>query len=323
MSLLERVYYFHEELLHNRYPNATTLTRNFEVSIATARRDIAYLRDRLLAPLAFNQKKNGFYYTTREFTLPFEQGPKIFFFLGMLSKMAEEAGLGNLTEVRTLEKKLTGFIAPQQATLVDNIHCEWIEVEFPAPGILETTIEAITQRRVMETLYQSLSGNTIQREIEPQRLVNYQGRWYILAHCRLRKELRLFHLARFTKLALKRETFQPRQAQELDSHLNSAFGIFKGKEHVTASILFTGFAAEIIARQRWHKDQKIEKTEAGIILHIPVNDDREIMMKVLQYGSNAQVLAPERLKEKVKKEAAAILQRYTQGETVNAESSSF
>ncbi len=41
MSLLERIYLFHEKLKENRYPNATLLVDQFEISSATARRDIA------------------------------------------------------------------------------------------------------------------------------------------------------------------------------------------------------------------------------------------------------------------------------------------
>ncbi len=113
MSLLERIYHFHQELQNNRYPNATTLVEQFEISLATARRDIAYLRDRLLAPLEFSQRKNGFFYTEEGFGLPFEQSPKIVFLLGMLSKMAEEAGLGSLPEVQSLERRLAELVFPE------------------------------------------------------------------------------------------------------------------------------------------------------------------------------------------------------------------
>ncbi len=50
MSLLERIYFLHAELSANRYPNSKTLIEAFEISQPTARRDFAYLRDRLLAP---------------------------------------------------------------------------------------------------------------------------------------------------------------------------------------------------------------------------------------------------------------------------------
>ena len=56
MSLLERVYSFHQDILRGAYPNTTTLVEQFEISRATAKRDINYLRDRLLAPLAFEDR---------------------------------------------------------------------------------------------------------------------------------------------------------------------------------------------------------------------------------------------------------------------------
>ena len=88
MSLLERVYFLHQQLSENRYPNSRTLMEEFEVSLPTARRDFAYLRDRLLAPIEFDQQKNGFYYTQDEFSLPFENSPRIIFLLGMLGRLA-------------------------------------------------------------------------------------------------------------------------------------------------------------------------------------------------------------------------------------------
>ena len=81
MSLLERIYFFHDELSRDRYPNSRTLMREFEISLPTAKRDIAYLRDRLLAPLEFNPARNGFYYSDSSFNLPFENTPRIIFCL--------------------------------------------------------------------------------------------------------------------------------------------------------------------------------------------------------------------------------------------------
>jgi len=58
MSQLERIYFFHQKLKNNRFPNARTLQEEFELSRATAHRDINSLRDRLLAPLAFDSTQN-------------------------------------------------------------------------------------------------------------------------------------------------------------------------------------------------------------------------------------------------------------------------
>ena len=113
MSLLERIYFLHAELSANRYPNSKTLIEEFEISQPTARRDFAYLRDRLLAPLAFDHQQNGFYYTQDDFNLPFENSPRIVFLLGMLSRLAEETGLSQLPEIRQLEKRLASMVGQE------------------------------------------------------------------------------------------------------------------------------------------------------------------------------------------------------------------
>jgi len=313
MSLLERIYHFHEELQNNRFPNATTLVEQFEISPATARRDIAYLRDRLLAPLAFNQGKNGFFYTEDGFGLPFERNPKILFLLGMISKMADEAGLGSLPEVQSLEKKLSELVFPEYSRLVDDIYCEWVEVESLDPLIFEAVIEATVRAKVLRVTYRSAHGNQSSRELEPQRLISYQGRWYLLAYCRLRCDIRLFHIARLGETFITKESFSKKREDNFDAYLNSAFGIFKGEVLFHAEILFTSTAAELVRQQRWHRDQVIVEVEKGILMKLPVSDDREIVMKILQYGSMAEVIRPLELRKRVHQEALAIVDHYGEG----------
>ncbi len=311
MSLLERIYYFHEELKRNRYPNAITLTDQFEISVATARRDISYLRDRLLAPLSFSQKKNGFFYTEEDFRLPFEKSPKILFLLGMINKIAEEAGLGTLAEVQALEKRLSELVLPEYGRLVDAIHCEWVEVESFAPSVFEAILEAIVKNRVLDVSYRSAKGEESNRKLEPIRLISYQGRWYLLAFCRLRQDLRLFHIARISHTTIARESFKRESNEYYNNYLNSSFGIFKGEVEYIAKILFRGTAAELVRQQHWHKDQIIEEQKDGVLLSLPVSDDREILMKVLQYGAQAEVIEPLRLRQKASEEALKISSLYS------------
>jgi len=297
MSLLERIYFFHDELTRNRFPNSRSLMQEFEVSQATARRDIAYLRDRLLAPLSFDSQKNGFFYTEDSFNLPFENSPRIIFLLGMLNRLAEESGLSGLAEIQQLENKLISMIPQGNSLITDKIQCEWIEVEYPDPSIFDAIIEAIVKKYQLNIVYQSLQMKKTTRIIEPHKLINYQGRWYLLAWCMLRQDYRIFHLARILRSDLGEKTTST--ARALPKELNHSFGIFKGSPLYDAEILFTGYAANLVRNQFWHKDQKIKKTKKGIILKLPVRDDREIIMKIQQYGSQAQVLKPLHLKEKI------------------------
>lgn len=309
MSLLERIYFFHDELTRSRFPNSRILMQEFEVSLATARRDIAYLRDRLLAPLEFDARKNGFYYSDDSFNLPFENSPRIIFLLGMLNRLAEETGLSQLPEVRQLENRLSTIIAKDNQDIHQNIVCEWIEVEHPEPHIFDALIEALLKKYPLHIIYQSLQGKKTERIVEALRLINYQGRWYLSAWCTKRQDFRLFHLARI-QTATVRYTKAPVSPRNLPEDLNQSFGIFKGAPQYYAEILFTGNAANLVKNQYWHKKQQVTATEEGVVFRLPVRDDREIMMKILQYGSQARILRPPELIEKIKKETDLMTQMY-------------
>ena len=190
---------------------------------------------------------------------------------------------------------------PQGSSLLtDTVQCEWIEVEHPDPAVFDIIIEAIVKKYQLEIAYQSLQMKKTVRIIEPLKLINYQGRWYLLSWCSLRRDYRIFHLARILQAEQgERCTGTDRILPE---ELNRSFGIFKGSPLYNAEILFTGYAAQLIKNQFWHKDQKIEQKKNGILLKLPVRDDREIIMKILQYGSQAQVLKPDGLRGKIAEE---------------------
>lgn len=315
MSLLERVFYFHQEVLQGHFPNSRTVSAQFEVSAATAKRDIVYLRDRLLAPLVFNHEKNGYFYQEDGFSLPFENSPRVIFLLTMLNKLAGEAGLGGLSEVKQLENRLSSMISPDYGKLIDRISCEWIEVESINHQIFECITEGLIKGRFLNLLYRSLKGEDSVREVAPQRIINYQGRWYLLAYCELRRSDRLFHISRIQKTEVTERNIPSGLNYDLRI-LEQSFGIFKGQEICHAEILFTSTAAELVRHQHWHKDQRVEEVEGGVCLCLPVSDYREITMKILQYGAMARVIAPPELKKRVQTEISSMVGIYSDQDKV-------
>ena len=311
MSLLERVFYFHQEVLKGTFPNSRTLAAQFEVSSATSKRDIVYLRDRLLAPLAFSHPNNGYYYHEEDFSLPFEDSPRVIFLLTMLNKLAGEAGLGELAEVKQLENRLSSMISSDYGKLIDRISCEWIEVESIDHQVFECITEGLVKGKFLHLLYRSLKGEDSEREIAPQQIINYQGRWYVLAYCQLRQSTRLFHMSRIHKMEITKKNIPPDLPYD-PRLLELSFGIFKGQGIIHAEILFTSTAAELVRRQHWHKDQRIEEVERGVILRLPVSDYREITMKILQYGAMARVIGPPELKQRVQAEVLSMAEMYSQ-----------
>lgn len=315
MSLLERVFYFHREIQRGNYPNSRDIVEQFEVSLPTAKRDVSYLRDRLLAPITFDPQKNGYFYEEGDFRLPFEESPRIVFLLAVLGKLAGEAGLGGLAEVHKLKKRLSGMISGDYGKIITALQVQWIEVEEIEQIIFETIIEAIVKDRMVDLHYKSLDGSSSQRSVAPLQILNYQGRWYLYAYCSLRQEDRLFHMGRVITAEISEEA-PPTHINFEQNQLEHSFGIFQGKPRYNAEILFTSTAAELVGNQYWHADQKIRRVKNGIILELPVSDDREILMKILQYGGMAKVLSPVELADRVKTELLAMVDNYRDTEIV-------
>lgn len=309
MSFLERIFFFDQETRRGNFPNSRTLAATFEVSSATAKRDITYLRDRLLAPLAFDAKKNGYFYTEADFHLPFAESPRIVFLLAMLNKLAEEAGLRGLPEVRQLEQRLAAMVSPEYGKLVESLHFQWIEVESIDHQIFATIIEAVVKRRLLALVYRPIAGEENTRTVAPLQLINHQGRWYLFAFCNLRRANRLFHIARIQKATLTRHSHPPDLHFDRD-HLLQSFGIFQGAPRYQAEILFTSTAADLVVHQYWHRDQTVKKVDEGVVVTLPVSDDRELVMKILQYGSMARVLSPPELIKRLKTTIEAMARIY-------------
>ena len=98
----------------------------------------------------------------------------------------------------------------------------------------------------------------------------------------------------------------------MDSYLDSSYGIFKGNALQEVKIKFSGVAANIVRNQRWHRDQVITETENGIIMSLPVADFQEVKMKVLKFGSGAQVLEPQKFRQDIEQEIRAMSDLYVQ-----------
>lgn len=309
MSLLERIYFFHAEIKSGRFPNTTVLTDTFEISSATAHRDVAYLRDRLLAPLAFDQRKNGFFYSRDDFRLPFEDSPAMTLILGLLGNLAEETGLAELPELAEIRNRLQGVLFPGRRDIGDLLHCEWIEKETVSGAVFQSVLAALREQQQLRLTYRDGRGQKSRRRVDPMKLVNYQGRWYLLAWCRSRRERRMFHLARIEE-GRRIDARTEHVLEKGDNWLTGSFGIFKGPVTYRATISFTGTAAEIVRHQQWHPDQELKENGDGVLLSLPVADDRELQMKVLQFGAQAEVVAPAELRRKLQQEIEQMNRMY-------------
>ena len=69
--------------------------------------------------------------------------------------------------------------------------------------------------------------------------------------------------------------------------------------------------ARWVAQEHWHPKQKgtLEK-DGSFVLELPYTDDRELIMDILKFGAEVEVLGPPLLKKRVKAEIGKMSAHY-------------
>ena len=93
--------------------------------------------------------------------------------------------------------------------------------------------------------------------------------------------------------------------------LESSYGIFSGKADKRARLRFTPRQARWVAAEQWHPDQvsRFDK-DGSYLLEFPYHNDGELVMDILRYGADVEVLGPSTLRRKVKQQLEAAAARY-------------
>ena len=91
----------------------------------------------------------------------------------------------------------------------------------------------------------------------------------------------------------------------------AGYGIFAGSKVEWAKLRFTPQAARWVSAQKWHPDQRtsVEK-DGAYLLELPYAAAPELVMEILKFGADVEVLAPVSLRERVAQTLAQAASRY-------------
>lgn len=311
MTGYERIHWLYERLKRQTFPNRQQFLACFEVSASTFKRDLAFLRDRLGAPIDYHPSRQGYFLTDTDFELPsfWFNRSHLLILAGICRQLELFARSPGIGELRT---RLMTMLAPDDnQPLIDIFSFETVGCATCDNGNFDTLTEAMLTGRLVAIVYRSgHNGEISSREVEPYRLHNYMGAWYLIGFCRTRQAPRSFQLGRILDLEVLAEKIGPRRFA-VDEYLAGAFGIFKGAELTTVVLDFSPAMARIVRSEFWHRDQTMETiANGGLRLSLPVADLTEIRMKVLQYGREVAVIAPAALRQQVAAEALAVAGMY-------------
>ncbi len=320
MHRFDRIFELHKILSNRRTPiSRKDLEARLECSRATVRRTIDESRDFLGAPIKYDHTRNGYYYDTSE--NPMYELPGLWF------NSSEIFAL--LTTYQLLSRVQPGLLEPHLAPLRDRLNdilrsqhsgsreiANRIRILQMAPRITDIdrfrkAAEALVLRKKLKILYHGRERDKItERWISPQRMVYYRDNWYLDAWCHLRKGLRSFSLDR-THIICQGEKTKDIAEEKLNAHFGDAYGIFAGKATNKAVIRFSGKAARWVADEHWHARQETRLLpDGGWELTVPYSDPRELVMDILKYGPEAEVISPVSLRNLVQEKLKTALTQY-------------
>ena len=321
MSKTERLYHLHNILNARRTPiSRHQLMEELGCSQATLYRLINELRDYLGAPI--EQDEESRFYYDRSLAGHFEL-PGIWISPQELQALlTAQQVLGNVQpglledELGNLQGRIANLLTDKGVEMDggrSRIHIHQAAGR-PVPArMFQDVLQALLQRHRLQIRYHGRGSDEVtERAVSPERLTYYRNAWYLDAWCHLRKGLRSFALERIRDQQLQDEPARDVTPEELAQHYDQSYGIFSGQAEDSAELKFSPRMARWVADEQWHPDQSSEWQEDGsYLLSVPFSNARELVMDILRFGPEVEVMGPESLRRSVAEAAAATSRIYT------------
>ena len=323
MERTERFYKIQNLLRSRHFVSMQDFMSELGVSRATFKRDLEYLRDRMCAPIVYDrdQKAYGFDPAVADSTL--WQLPGLWFSadelqaLLTMDRLLGDLQPGVLSElIAPLRKRLRGLLESGEHSAADiarRIKILSMGSRRVAPAHFRTIATAVLTRKRLRLRHQRRQdGEVIDREVSPQRLVHYRDNWYLDAWCHKRQALRTFGLdAIETAMVVPDKDVKEVSEDTLERHYASGYGIFAGSATRDAVLQFGASSARWVSRETWHPEQVgTPQLDGTYLLQFPYAQEPELVMDILKYGADVQVLAPESLRKAVAEKLRAAAKLY-------------
>lgn len=314
---LERVVGIIAEINRGSYPTVASLCDKFEIAQRTLHDDLRFIKDRLQIEILFDKSRQGYYNSTPGKTLPlFDLSPDEFLAIqlgtamllehsgpvfrvqlqGAFHKIANRLADGNgmQKEIKSLVRFIPGGLAVADGKLVRSM-------ENACSSFLSVEID----------YYGARKGQTETRTIDPYRLIEFDGAWYVVGWCHLRDDMRTFALHRIRRYKVLKEKFTLKEGFDLDKWLESAFLLEHADGEQTVRIKFDPLSARYALERTWHRSQQVTTHGDGACtIQFNTQSLDEVKRWVLKFGSGAEVIDPPELRKRVMDELSSALRGY-------------
>jgi predicted DNA-binding transcriptional regulator YafY len=321
MDRLDRIYALHKILCAARRPvSRRQLAERLECTESTVYRVSHALETHFGAPIEREKTTGDLYYAPDEaerFELPglWFNASELHALLTADQLLADvQPGL-LAEELQPLRKRIRAILDHRHlggGELARRMRILAIADRAVEVGAFRTLASALIQRRRLVFHYDPRSRDAPgERRVSPQRLTRYRDNWYLDAWCHERNDLRSFSLDRIDNPRTLERAAKEIDDARLNHHFTAAYGIFAGEPEHTAVLHFDPERAKWIASETWHPKQQGRWLDDGRYeLRIPYGNPTELILDILRYGEEVEVIEPEQLRQAVAAKLAQAVARY-------------
>ena len=322
MDRTERFYKI-DHLLQSQAPVAIDVfLKELGVSLATFKRDLEYMRERLNAPIVWDRDVNGYRFEGSQAAGPRYELPGLWFSpseaqalltLEHLIEGLEPELLGS--HLKPLKARLTALLSAGDHSAEEVRHRIRV-IPFGArahePKHFSLLASALLSRKRVRLAYFNRTRNdTTEREVSPQRLTYYRANWYLDGWCHLRNDIRSFALDAIRAAEPVDAKCKDVPDARLDAVLASGYGIFSGEKVQWAVLRFTPERARYVSQEEWHPKQRTKWLADGSYqLEVPYSSEKELAMDILKHGAEVEVVGPRPLRDDIARRLGAAAVRY-------------
>lgn len=312
MKKADRIYKLHTLLQNRRFITRKELQSTLEVARATLTRDIEFLRNQMNAPVIYDAELGGYRLDKEAARAGVHELPGLWF---------NESEINALLAIEALLESIQpGLLGPHLAPLKKRLE-QLLGKASHAPEQIRKRIlllpatprklqlehfeacatATLSRRRMRIEHYDRGLDTVVSREVSPQRVVRYKENWYLHTWCHLRDAIRTFAVDAIRGASILDAPAQEVPDEECDAVLGAGYGIYAGRDVRWAVLRFSPRQARWTAHETWHPEQKSQVAPDGsYVLEIPYSGDGELVMDILKYGPDVEVLAPTELRSMVK-----------------------
>lgn len=312
---LERMVRIHQAIQSGKFPNASKLAAEMEVSTKSIHRDIEFMRDRLRLPIEYDGRRFGYHYTEEVSAFPTLQITEGELVALIVAEKALQQYRGTtfekplLSAIRKIEQSLPETISVSLADLEQTISFRTRAEPILDLEIFDVLAKATARHRQLELSYRKPGQSQAEpRLVDPYHLANINGEWFLFAYDHARKDIRTFVPARIKAIRPTGKTFVRPEKFSLEQRLRDSFGVHSGEGSYQIVIRFAERVADYIREKKWHESQQLRELKNGSIeLHLQLSGLPEVERWVLSWGGDAKVVKPRELRDAVKAAAKRIL----------------